>query len=87
VIYVKKFQQDVNKVLKYKLFLNFDTHKENLIKLIIKWNELKVDFGSYGFIYQMDDDDFWGDNKILLKAGDYDLNGYVDLMVVLKDQK
>ena len=35
----------------------------------------------------MDEDDFWGDNKILLKAGDYDLNGYVDLMVVLKAQK
>ena len=61
------------------LFKNFETK--------LKWNELSIDFGSYGFISLDDPDEFWGKNKISLKAGDYNLNGYVDLMVILKDNK
>lgn len=54
-----------------------------LRKIDTEWNEIKIDFGTYGFI--PDSSEFWGDNKILLKAGDYDLNGYIDLLVILKE--
>ena len=54
---------------------------------ISKWFEVPVDFGTYGFISPNEPLEFWGDTKITLKAGDYNLNGYVDLMVILKDYK
>jgi len=40
----------------------------------------------YSFIPPSEaNDDFWNVNPISVKAGDYNLNGYIDLMVILKD--
>lgn len=53
-----------------------------------KWNELTdVDFKSYGFIPPNSDSNFWGSNQISIKVGDHDLNGYLDLLVIVRDNK
>ena len=53
-----------------------------------KWNELNdVDFKSYGFIPPNSDSNFWGSNQISIKVGDHDLNGYLDLLVIVRDNK
>jgi len=52
------------------------------------WNELPIEFGIYSFIPPSEpNDDFWNVNPISVKAGDYNLNGYIDLMVILKINK
>lgn len=51
-----------------------------------KWNEVNIDFGSYGFIPPNANDEFWNKGAAMsVKAGDYDLNGYLDLLMVLRD--
>ena len=53
-----------------------------------KWNELTdVDFKSYGFIPPNSGSNFWGSNQISIKVGDHDLNGYLDLLVIVRDNK
>lgn len=53
-----------------------------------KWNEVNIDFGSYGFIPPSANEEFWNqDAAMSVKAGDYDLNGYLDLLMVLRDNK
>lgn len=49
-----------------------------------RWNELPIDFGHYTFVPPSEADDTWGNAGIVIKAGDYDLNGYLDLLAVLK---
>jgi hypothetical protein len=52
------------------------------------WNELPIEFGIYSFVPPSEaNDDFWDVNPISVKAGDYNLNGYIDLMVILKINK
>jgi hypothetical protein len=48
---------------------------------------LSIDFSDYGFIPPADSTEFWGTNSISVKAGDYNLNGFLDLMAILKDTK
>lgn len=53
-----------------------------------KWNEVNIDFGSYGFIPPGANEEFWNQKAAMsVKAGDYDLNGYIDLLMVLRDNK
>jgi hypothetical protein len=51
------------------------------------WSELPVDLGKYSFIPPDEAVEYYGQTTISLKAGDYDLNGYLDLMAVLKLNK
>lgn len=55
--------------------------------MIFKWNELPIDFGLYTFVPPSEAGDSWGNAGIVLKAGDYNLNGYLDLLAVLKYNK
>jgi hypothetical protein len=49
------------------------------------WIDLKVDFGYYGFIPPNDASaSLFGQNSFSIKVGDYNLNGYVDLLTVLR---
>ncbi len=67
----------------FSLTLNF-----NLISKFQKWNELNIDFGGYSFIPPNNNEEFWNkDAAMSVKIGDYDLNGYIDLLMVLKDKK
>lgn len=59
----------------------------NIINYFFQWNELAVDFSDYGFIAPSTSSEFWGPNLISLKAGDYNLNGFVDLLAVLADRR
>lgn len=52
-----------------------------------KWDELPIDFSDHGFIAPSSSGEFWGPNLISLKAGDYNLNGFVDLLAVLTDRR
>ena len=55
---------------------------------MIKWNDLQIDFGNYGFVPPSESNQFWDANVAMsVKAGDYDLNGYLDLLMVLRDNK
>ena len=49
-----------------------------------QWNELPVNFGDYSFV-PGNGRELWGENKISVKTGDYDLNGFLDLLVILRD--
>lgn len=51
-----------------------------------QWTELPIDFSFYGFIPPSQSGEFWGPNLINLKAGDYNLNGFVDLMAVMRNR-
>lgn len=66
------------------------THIEYDLKcfcaFIKKWTELPIDFSFYGFIPPSQSGEFWGPNLINLKAGDYNLNGFVDLMAVMRNR-
>lgn len=50
------------------------------------WSEIRLNLGSYGFIPPNKNEEFWNKNAAMsVKIGDYDLNGYLDLLMVLRD--
>lgn len=52
------------------------------------WSEIGLNLGTYGFIPPNKNKEFWNKNaKMSVKIGDYDLNGYLDLLMVLMDHK
>ena len=66
-----------------------DTSAIYIYKIANKtWIDLKVDFkSSYGFIPASQVTDFWGPDTFSLKVGDYNLDGYQDLLAVLRWNK
>jgi integrin alpha FG-GAP repeat containing protein 1 len=48
------------------------------------WTDLKADFNDYRFIPPSEAKGFWGDTSISMKAGDYNLNGFLDLLTVMR---
>jgi hypothetical protein len=48
------------------------------------WIDVNVDFGAYGFLPSRSLDEFWDSKSVSVIAGDYNLNGYLDLMAVMR---
>lgn len=54
----------------------------------LKWSELEIDFHEYRFVPpNSDKSNFLTSQKITMKFADYDLNGFIDLLVVMQEPK